>query len=424
MPEAITEPQSTRFKTLRHPSGKRARRWLRLGIFALILFVLGGIGYLLWVHFSAYESTDDAQIDGHIIAISARINGHAIEVPVEDARYVNAGDVLVRIDPTDYQVAVAQAEADLANAEAALESSRTDVPITSMTSGSQLKTARSSRADAEAGLLGSERQLKAASSRLDTAQAQVREAEANHKKAADDVVRYQALVAKEEIAAQIYDTAVSTADAAAATVEARRAAVTEAQHNVEVAQSGVEQATAKVAQADAAIESAMTAPQQVAVSRSRAKAAQAQVAQRRAALEQAKLNLSYCTVVAPVSGIVGKKSVETGHNVSPGQQLMALVPLDDLWVTANFKETQLHQMKPGQRVRFSVDAYDREYTGRVEGVGGASGSRFSLLPPENATGNYVKVVQRIPVRIDIDPGQNQDRRLRPGMSVIPKVYVR
>jgi membrane fusion protein (multidrug efflux system) len=397
---------------------------LRLGIFALILFVLGGAGYLLWVHFSAYESTDDAQIDGHILAISARISGHAIEVPVEDARYVNAGDVLVRIDPTDYQVAVAQAEADLANAEAALESSRTDVPITSTTSGSQLKTARSSRADAEAGLLGSERQLKAASSRLDTAQAQVREAEANHKKAADDVIRYKALVAKEEIAAQIYDTAVSTADAAGATVEARRAAVTEAQHNVEVAQSGVEQATAKVAQADAAIESAMTAPQQVAVSRSRAKASQAQVAQRRAALEQAKLNLSYCTVVAPVSGIIGKKSVEIGHNVSPGQQLMALVPLDDLWVTANFKETQLHQMKPGQRVRFSVDAYDREYTGRVEGVGGASGSRFSLLPPENATGNYVKVVQRIPVRIDIDPGQNQDRRLRPGMSVIPRVYVR
>ena len=167
----------------------------------------------------------------------------------------------------------------------------------------------------------------------------------------------------------------------------------------------------------------MTAPRQVAISQARAKSSQAEVAQMRAALEQAKLNLSYCVIVAPVSGIVGKKTVEVGQNVSPGQQLMAVVPLDDIWITANFKETQLERMKAGQRVKFSVDAYDHEYSGRVEAVGGASGSRFSLLPPENATGNYVKVVQRIPVRINLDPGQNDDHRLRPGMSVDPKVYL-
>ncbi len=231
------------------------------------------------------------------------------------------------------------------------------------------------------------------------------------------------MVAKDEISQQQYDTSVSTAEAAKATLDARTAAVSEAEQNIRVAQSAVEAASAKIIQADASVQAAMTAPQQVAVSQTRAKSAQAQVAQRRALLDQAKLNLSYCTIVAPVSGIVGKKTVEVGQNISPGQQLMAVVPLDDIWVTANFKETQLRRMKPGQVVKFSVDAYSREYTGKVEGVGGASGSRFSLLPPENATGNYVKVVQRIPVRINLEPGQNDDHRLRPGMSVDPKVYV-
>ncbi len=237
------------------------------------------------------------------------------------------------------------------------------------------------------------------------------------------MTRYKLLVAKDEIPQQQYDTAVSTADSAKATVDARRAAVAEAEQNVRVAQSAIDQANARISQADASIQSAMTAPQQVAVSQARAKSAEAQVAQRQALVDQAKLNLSYCTIVAPVSGIVGKKTVELGTNISPGQQLMAVVPLEDIWVTANFKETQLRLMKPGQQVKFSVDAYGREYTGKVTGIGGASGSRLSLLPPENATGNYVKVVQRIPVRIDIDPNQNGDHRLRPGMSVVPKVYV-
>jgi len=405
--------------------GKRKgrRRWLRLAVLAILLILVGSGTYTLWGRLSAYESTDDAQIDGHIISISARINGHVTDVRVEDARLVRAGDILVRIDPSDYEVALAQAAADLANAEATLESFRTDVPITTTTWGSQLKTAQSSRADATAALLGAQRQLSAARARRDTAQAQVREAEANLKKANDDVVRYKALVDKDEIPAQQYDTAVAVAAASKATLDARRAAVTEAEQNIDVAQSAVQQGTARIGQADAAIETAQTAPQQVAVSQSRVKAAIAQVEQKRAAFNQAKLNLSYCAINAPFDGIVGKKTVEVGHNIAAGQQLMALVPLDDLWVTANFKETQLRAMRSGQRVKFTVDAYGHEYTGKVEGVGGASGSRFSLLPPENATGNYVKVVQRIPVRIDIDPGQNQDHRLRPGMSVIPDVYV-
>jgi membrane fusion protein, multidrug efflux system len=420
-PAASTRPaDSVRPKPPR--SGRRTL--VRAIVFLIVLAAVAAGSFYAWRYFSAYESTDDAQIDGHINAISARINGYVLDVPVDNERYVKAGDVLARIDPKDYSVALANAQADLAAAEAASLSSRTDVPITSTTTSSQLKNARSGRADTDAALLGAQRQLSAAQARLDTAEAQVREAQSTYKNTADDVARYKLLIAKDEISQQRYDTAVSISDTAKATVDARQAAVAEAQQNVRVAQSAIDQANARIVQADASIESALTAPQQVAVSQARAKSAEAIVAQRRALVEQAQLNLSYCTIVAPVSGIVEKKSVEVGSNVSPGQELMAVIPLDDIWVTADFKEAQLRHMKAGQRVTFSVDAYGREYKGRVTGIGGASGSLLSLLPPENATGNFVKVVQRLPVRIDIDPGQNDDHRLRPGMSVEPKVYVK
>jgi membrane fusion protein, multidrug efflux system len=396
---------------------------VRLVVIAAVLVLLVSGGYYLWRYLNTYESTDDAQIDGHINAVSGRITGNVIEVLAEDEQVVKAGDVLVRIDPRDYEVALAKAEADLRDAEAALESSRIDIPITHTNTASQLKTATSGRADAAAFVLGAQRQLSAANDRLESAQAQVREAEATVKKTSDDVVRYKLLVDKNEIPRQQYDTAVAAAASAQATLDSRRASVREAEQNIAVAQSAVDQANQRIPQADASIESAMTAPAQVAVSEARAKSAVAQVAQKKALLDQAKLNVSYCTILAPVTGIVGKKTVELGQNISPGQQLMAVVPLDDIWVTANFKETQLNHMNPGQRVRFSVDAYGKEYSGKIVAVGGASGSRFSLLPPENATGNYVKVVQRIPVRINLDPGQNDDHRLRPGMSVDPKVYV-
>jgi membrane fusion protein, multidrug efflux system len=396
----------------------------RLLVFVVVVAVLVSAGYYLWKYLNTYETTDDAQIDGHINAISGRITGNVIAVLAEDEQFVNAGDVLVKIDPRDYEVAIAKAEADLRDSEAALETSRIDVPITSTNTASQLKTASSSRVDATAFVLGVQRQLSAARDRLESAQAQVREAQANLKKTTDDVARYKLLVDKNEIPRQLYDTAVAQADGAQATLDSRNASVREAEQNIVVAQSAVDQADQRITQADASIESAKTAPQQVAVSQSRAKSAQAQVAQKKALLDQAKLNLTYCIIVAPVTGIVGKKTVELGENISPGEQLMAVVPLDDIWVTANFKETQLNHMNAGQRVRFSVDAYGKEYSGKIVAVGGASGSRFSLLPPENATGNYVKVVQRIPVRINLDPGQNNDHRLRPGMSVDPKVYLR
>jgi membrane fusion protein (multidrug efflux system) len=402
---------------------RRRPRLARSRIIAVVVIAVAVAGYFLWRHLNAYESTDDAQIDGHINSVSGRITGNVIDVRAEDEQYVKAGDILVELDPRDYQVALAKAQADLGDAEAALESSRIDVPITNTNTASQLKTATSSRADAAAFVLGAQRQLTAARARLESAQAEVREAEANYQKTSDDVTRYKLLVDKNEIPRQEYETAVSAAAAAQGALDARRASVREADDNIAVAQSAVDQANQRIPQADASIESAQTAPNQVAISEARAKSALAQVAQKQALVDQAKLNLSYCTILAPVTGIVGKKTVELGQNVSPGEQLMAVVPLDDLWVTANFKETQLSRMKPGQHVRISVDADGKTYTGTVVAVGGASGSRFSVLPPENATGNYVKVVQRIPVRINLDAGQNADHRLRPGMSVDPKVYV-
>jgi membrane fusion protein, multidrug efflux system len=425
---ATTESQAENNRpadSFRAKSPHRGSKTLaRAIVFLIALAAVGAGSFYAWKYLSAYESTDDAEVDGHINAISSRIHGYVLDAPVDDERYVKAGDVLARIDPKDYTVALAQAEADLAAAEASLQSSRTDVPVTSTTTSSLLTSAQSGKVDAEAALVGAQRQLSAARARLVTAQANVREAEATYKKNADDVVRYKMLLDKDEIADQIYDTALNTANSTNATVDARRAAVAEAEDNVRVAQSAVDQANARIAQADAAIQAALTAPQQVAISQARAKTSAAQVLEKRAIVDQARLNLSYCTIVAPVSGIVEKKSVELGSNVSPGQELMAVVPLDDIWITADFKETQLHQMKAGQLVTFSVDAYGREYKGRVTGIGGASGSRLSLLPPENATGNFVKIVQRLPVRIDIDPAQNSDHRLRPGMSVEPKVYVR
>jgi membrane fusion protein (multidrug efflux system) len=383
---------------------------------AVVLLVFGVTGYFVWLEMQKSVTTDDAEIDGRIVAISPRVGGHIVEMNVQDEQFVKAGDVLVKLDPQDFEVAVAKARADLDDALAGLQSSRTDVPLTTATTSSTLSGAQSVRQDATAGVAWAEKQMSVWHARLASAEANVRVAEANANKASQDVERYKMLVAKDEISKQQYDQAVSAVEAARATVEA--------QQNIAAAEVAVLQAKSKVSQADATVESAMTGPQQVAITQSKVKAGQAKVEQRQAELAQAQLNLKYTTIVAPVSGVVGKKSVELGQNVAPGQQMMAIVPLDDIWITANFKETQLRDMRPGQPVKISVDADGRDYSGKVARIAGASGARFSLLPPENATGNYVKVVQRIPVRIELDPGQNQDHLLRPGMSVTPSVRIK
>jgi membrane fusion protein (multidrug efflux system) len=379
--------------------------WLLLGI---VLVLLVG-GFFLWRYFGSYESTDDAQVDVHIYPVSARISGYVIAVNVGDNQYVEKGYVLVEIDPRDYQVAVDKARADLASAEAIARSLNITVPITSVNTLSQLSFSGSGVEDAVAGLAAAEKQLAAA-------QDQVQEAEANDVNAQDDLRRYKQLVEKQDVSAQIYDQALAAAKASTATVAATHA-------NEAAAGQAVQQARSRVAEAEANLRAAQTRPQQIATTQARALSAVADVQQKQADLAQAELNLGYTKILAPVSGEV-TKTVVVGLNVQPGQQMLTVVPLQDVWITANFKETQMKYMRPGQSARIHVDSNGRDYKGHVNSIAGATGPLFSVLPPENATGNYVKIVQRIPVKIVLDPGENRDMQLRPGMSVEPTVYLR
>src|SRR5208337_3832766 len=383
----------------------------RLGLILASLAILAAV-FFLWRYFASYESTDDAQIDGHVNSVSARVGGHVLKLNVEDNQYVEKGTVLVEIDPADYEVAVAQARAVYADAQAQAAAAGINVPIVNVSTSSQVSGAEASVSSAQAGIAAARQQLEAAKS-------QVVEAEANNTKAQSDLVRYKQLIDKQEISEQQYDQAVASAQAAAATLQAARA-------RADALAAQIEQAQDKLRQASAELRTADTAPQTMRVTRARALSAEANAARRKAELDQAELNLQYTKVIAPVSGAVSNRTVEVGQNVQPGQVMMMIIPLDEknIWVTANFKETQLSKMKAGQRAEIAVDANGKTYKGHVDSTAGASGARFSLLPPENATGNYVKVVQRIPVKIVFDKGEIKEHELRPGMSVVPKVWIK
>jgi len=404
-PTVETSPLPERSYT---PPARRNPKRRRNIIIAIVIAVVLVAGLFLWRYLNSYESTDDAQGDVHLYPVSARVSGYVVRVNVDDNQWVEKGTVLVEIDPKDYQVAVAQAQASLANAEATAESLNITVPITTVNTSSQLKFAASGIEDANAGVAAAERQLTAA-------HAQVESAEANDVKAQDDLHRYKLLVDKREVSQQVYDQALAAAKSSAATVAAALA-------NESAAQQFINQARSRLAQAIANHQYAQTGPQQVSSTRARVRAAIADVEQKRALLEQAQLNLQYTRIVAPVRGEVNK-TVVVGMNVAEGQQLLTVVPLDEVWVTANFKETQLKRMKVGEKTDIHVDSTGQTLKGHVDSIAGATGPLFSLLPPENATGNYVKIVQRIPVKIVLEPGENKDRRLRPGMNVEPDVFL-
>lgn len=405
-PEARPPEEDRRGFFQKHPAAKP--------IVFLVAIVAVVLVAWFWWESRQWENTDDAQIDGHIYPISARVSGHVIKVNYDDGQVVHKGDVLVVIDPTDYTVALERARADYQDSQAQAEAARYGVPVSSIGSFSQIRSASADMASAQAGVAAAEKQVEAAES-------QVIEAQADAEKLNTDVQRYQQLLSKREISQQQFDAATAAATAANATVKARQSALLAAQAQVKMAQARVEQANAEIRNAQAT-------PNTVAATKAKAQSADAQSLRYKAALDQAQLNLSYTTITAPVDGVVGKRSVQVGSNVGIGQDLMAIVPLQDVWVTANFKETQLAHMCPGQPVKISVDTYGgRKWEGHVSNVGGATGAKYSLLPPENATGNYVKVVQRIPVRIDFDgndkPDFNKEGLLRPGMSVEPDVRV-
>ncbi|HLJ23719.1 MAG TPA: HlyD family secretion protein [Candidatus Acidoferrales bacterium] len=381
-------------------------------LFAAVLgcvILLAALGF--WLYARTYESTDDAQVDGHLNGVSSRIDGDVIAVHAEENHSVKAGDVLVEFDPRDYQVAVEQAQAQLLKAQAGERAENPNLPIIQSTSQTSVATSKSEVANAEAAEAAAERDQLAAQSR-------VLEAEANNSKAQADLVRYKTLVDKNEVSRSDYDQVVGQAKALAASVDSARA-------SAESAQKVVEQRRAQLEQARSMMESAqVSAPNQVAISRANLQSKQADVQAMKAQLDRALLDLSYCKVVAPVAGVISKRTVEVGEHVSKGQRLLTVADLGDLWVTANFKESQLRQLHPGQSVTISVDAFDQSFDGTVEAMPGSTGSITSLLPPENATGNYVKVVQRLPVRIRFKPGQQGLERLRPGMSVVPKVWLK
>lgn len=403
------EPEDEKSGISRRDTVRRSRfKFRRIYLIPLALLLIIGAVFL-WLYFASYESTDDGQVDVHLYPVSSRDSGYVIKVNVGDNQYVQQGAVLVEIDPKDYEVAVAKARADLANAEATAKSLNINVPIASANTSSQLKSAASDVSNTTAGIITAEKQFAAA-------QAQVEQAEANDVKTQDDLKRYKRLVDKQNVSEQTYDQAVAAAKASTANVAAARA-------NAAAAEQAVQQAKDRLAQAEANHRAAETGPQQVASTNARALAAVADVQQKRAALEQAELNLQYTKIIAPVSGQVNK-TVVVGLNVQPGQQLLTVVPLDEVWITANFKETQLRHMKVGQKAKIYVDSTGTTVHGHVDSIAGATGPTFSLFPPENATGNFVKIVQRVPVKIVLEPGENSDHRLRPGMNVVPKVELR
>jgi membrane fusion protein (multidrug efflux system) len=383
-------------------------RWIIL--FSLALAVAAAV--LWWVHSEHYESTDDAQIEGHLDATSPRISGTVVNINprVEDNQVVEAGTLLLELDPRDFEADLEHAKANLNTRNAEAQSAQVSIPIVDASAFGQLHAAEAAKEQAIASLDSEQSNLLAAQHRL-------QQDEALYARAERDRVRYKSLVDKREISRSDYDARETEATAAAQAVEADRAAVQSREQRIA-------EARGLVVQRQAQIDAARTAPEQIANARAKSQSATGQQQQARADLHTAQLNLSYTKVYAPVTGVIGRKTVELGHRVQPGQSLLVIVPLDDIWITANFKETQLKHMRPGQAVNVHVDTFDRDYNGTIENLPGAAGPLFSLFPPENSTGNYVKVVQRFPVRIRFNPDQDPQHLLRPGMSVEPRVTVR
>jgi membrane fusion protein (multidrug efflux system) len=388
-------------------SSRRFSRWILL--LSAAIAVSGSS--LWWVHSQNYESTDDAQIEGHLDLVSSRISGTVLSInpKVENNRFVEAGTLLMELDPRDYAAELEHANANLVTKVAEAHSAQVTVPIVDASAFGQLHSAEAAKAQALASVESERANLVAAQHRL-------QQDEAIYARAERDRVRYQALVEKHEISRSDYDARETEATAAAQAVEADRAAIVSREQKIAEARS-------LVVQREAQIEAAHIAPQQVTDARAKSESAGGHMEQARADLHSAQLNLSYTKIYAPVSGVIGRKTVELGHRVQPGQGLLVIVPLDDIWITANFKETQLKRMRPGQLVTIRVDTFGRDYQGKVESLPGAAGPLFSLFPPENSTGNYVKVVQRFPVRIRLDKDQDAEHLLRPGMSVEPTVDV-
>ena len=380
--------------------------------------VLAAVAIGVFLYFHNRETTDDAQVDGHITPVASKIYGRILKVLVTDNEAVKAGQLLAQIDPGDYQAAADQAKAALALAESDARSAGIDVPRTSENVKSGNSSAQAQLAVAQADLARAQATYEQAQTAdLSVAEANVAHSKANAELAKADLARYTPLMEKGEISKQQYDAAKANADASTSTLVADEQRLAQAKRNVDISRAQLNAAKARVDEADAGVANALSDQKRVIMRTADAQGKIAKVEQARAALEAAQLNLSYCNIVAPVDGVATHKSVEPGQIVQQGQGLLVVVPLNDTWVTANFKETQLKNMRPGQKAEVKVDTYGKTFPGHVDSIAGATGAVLSLLPPENATGNYVKVVQRIPVKIVLDPIPPSVAVLRPGMNV-------
>jgi membrane fusion protein (multidrug efflux system) len=408
-PTAAPPPNTPPMQSKPLPARKTGRRRAFI-IFFLVLIAAALGGLYFWLQSQKFETTDDAEVEAHLNAISARIDGSITHVYVDENRIVKPGDPLVDLDPRDYQVSLDQAQAQLAQARSMVTAQQPNVPIAEVENTANVSGAEADVDNAEAAISAAERDREAAAAKLT-------EAEANSTRAQADLARYKILIANEEVSQQEYDQVAATGAAQAANVAANRA-------SVEAAARVVDQKRAQLAQVRTRlVQYRQTGTQQVAIRRATVQSQQANVQSAQALVEQAQLKLTYTKVVSPVGGVVLKRSAEVGMHINAGQQLFMIAQIGDLYVTANFKETQLRRIKPGQSAGIHVDALNRDFEGYVEDLGGGTGAIASVLPPENATGNYVKVVQRIPVRLRFKPDQNELERLRPGMSVEPRVRV-
>jgi membrane fusion protein (multidrug efflux system) len=395
----------------------RTKRLLFAGGLVVLAAIVG-----LFLYYRNRESTDDAQVDGHITQISSKVYGRVAEVLVNDNQAVKAGQILVKLDPRDYQAALDQAKAQLTLAESDAKSAGIEVPRTQLNVQSGTSSADAQLAGAQADLMRAETSYdQAKTADLAWAQANVEKSKANAALAQADLERYTPLLQKGEISKQQFDAAKANADATASGLKADQEKLAQAGRSIEIAKAQLDAAKAKVQQAQAGVVAAKADTRQVIIRQADAQGKIAKVEQARAAVEAAQLSLEYATVVAPVDGVATHKQVEVGQIVQQGQGLMVVVPLDDVWVTANFKETQLRSMQPGQKAEVKVDTYGKTFSGHVDSIAGATGAVLSLLPPENATGNYVKVVQRVPVKIVLDPIPQDKAVLRPGMNVVATV---
>lgn len=389
------------------PEPAKNKRNLLLG--GLILIVLAVAGFLWWSYTNTYESTDDAQVDGHLNPIASRIAGTVKAVYVEDNQFVKAGQPLVDLDTTDAEITLAQSQAQLDQSIGQLRGEQPNVPITITSNATDTATAKSEVANADASLASAQQEYQ-------SDLAQLAQAEANNGKAQSDLQRYRQLIEKHEVAQSDYDQYDATAKAQAATVASQKALVASAEHTIEQRQAQLNEQRAKLQQ------TITNAPRQLLIKNANIQQRRGSMESSEAQVRQDKVNLSYCHIVAPVSGLISQRSAEVGSRISIGQQLMMVIQTNDLWVTANFKETQLRRIKTGQRVSIKVDALDKTLEGYVESLPASTGDRTSALPPENATGNYVKIVQRLPLRIRFQPHQDGFNELRPGMSVAPKIW--